>query len=340
MIHPSSGLVGYRNLTVPFRARWLQPFRRNDSHYGKLQALRAPKAAHSHHSPTRHDSCPGELLLAFQMPQNGHHQVLRSPPLAHPVSHNPCSPQGCLSGPLYPSSGARLFSPASPKEPCPEKKFSRKWTGPTDAKRTLLSLTSSHQVLLSMAKSESLGSLVNQRDAQGQWLHTFMPVSKGNSLSESSWPKCLYIVLTDYKLKHPLPFLPFNRIQRPRALHSPRTAQSLVIKSRISHSTYLRERGSTVQLPCPYIGKKQEHTGSTDKETYLYLSLKAQSHQWSYFNMKLAANKGLVSALSCGKPPLRDFTGILTEGQLNIQSPWKKKIRLYAYSSKWKNSVF
>lgn len=31
--------------------------------------------------------------------------------------------------------------------------------------------------------------------------------------------------------------------------------------------------------------------------------------------MKLAANKGFVSALSCGKQLLRDFTGILTEGQ-------------------------
>lgn len=52
-----------------------------------------------------------------------------------------------------------------------------------------------------------------------------------------------------------------------------------------------------------------------DKETYLYLSLKAESHQWSYFNMKLAANKCLVAALCCGKQIPRDFTGVLTDGQ-------------------------
>lgn len=43
MIHPSSGLVRYRNLTVPFQALWLQPFRQNDRHSGNSQALQAPR---------------------------------------------------------------------------------------------------------------------------------------------------------------------------------------------------------------------------------------------------------------------------------------------------------
>lgn len=91
----------------------------------------------------------------------------------------------------------------------------------------------------------SLGSSAYQRDAQGQCLHTFMPCSKADSLSESCWPLYLCTILTDYKLGRDIkaftPFFPYNGIQRPSVLHPLCTPESLLIKSHISHSTFLGE---------------------------------------------------------------------------------------------------
>lgn len=82
-----------------------------------------------------------------------------------------------------------------------------------------------------------------------------------------------------------------------------------------------------------------------DKETYLCLSLKVESHQWSYFNVKLAANKCLVAALCWGKQILRDFTGILTSGQCYQEvceqpNPREEKKNILQKGGIWYSIVF
>lgn len=128
------------------------------------------------------------------------------------------------------------------------KKLSRKPSSSAGAKWMLLSPTSSHTAcyLLQDLKAKAKpGSSAYQRDAQGQCLHTFMPCSKADSLSESCWPLYLCTILTDYKLGRDIkaftPFFPYNGIQRPGVLHPLCTPESLLIKSHISHSTFLGE---------------------------------------------------------------------------------------------------
>jgi len=167
----------------------------------------------------------------------------------------------------------------------------------------------------------SLGSLVNQRDAQGQCLHTFMLGSKGNSLSECYWPTDLYVVLTDYKLKHLPPFFSFQWNTKTLCitsfLYSPESTNKNPCLSQ-----HLPGRGGLRSVPStPICWQKAEHTGSMDKETSLYLSLKAETHQWSYFNTKLAASKGLVAALSCGKRLLKRL-----HWNFNWRTVWRRSL--------------
>lgn len=111
----------------------------------------------------------------------------------------------------------------------------------------------------------SLWSLVNQTDAQGQWLHTLRPGSTGDSLSESFWP--IYLYRGPYRLSiKAFPFIFSFQWDRntlgiasslcnpPCVLHTP---QSLPIIREVSHSTSLGEEGSIVRFPWPNIGKKQ-----------------------------------------------------------------------------------
>lgn len=71
---------------------------------------------------------------------------------------------------------------------------------------------------------------------------------------------------------------------------------------------------------------------------YLCLSSKAKSHQWSYFNVKLAANKCLVTALCCGKQILRDWNfnkWTVLSGSLWTAKPQRGE----KYSSKRRNLI-
>lgn len=111
----------------------------------------------------------------------------------------------------------------------------------------------------------SLGSSAYQRDAQGQCLHTFMPCSKANSLSETCWPLYLCTILTDYKLgrdiKEFTPFFPYNAVQRPSVLHPLCTPQSLLIKGHISHSTFLGELAPQCGFHARVLVKYRTHIG-------------------------------------------------------------------------------
>lgn len=211
MIHPSSGLVSYRNLTAPFQALWLQPFRQNDTHC-ELPSTLSTKAACSHHPAARHRGCLRELLLAFQTPQDGHQQILQSPPLVHPTSTIHTPPRADSQDPFTQLQEHGSLNPARSKEPQPEF-FSKEMNQLHRCQmKAMISYIQSPSpaVHSKIWKSWlSLWSLVNQRDAQGQWLHTLRPGSKGNSLSESYWPSSTD-VFTDSKLSHPLSFFFFS----------------------------------------------------------------------------------------------------------------------------------
>lgn len=158
----------------------------------------------------------------------------------------------------------------------------------------------------------SLGSSVYQRDAQGQCLHSFMPGSKANSLSESYWPTYIHKVLTDYKLGRDIKA--FTSLQwNTKTLCVVSSLYSLESANKKPHLSL--HFGENRAPQCGF------HVSMGKECICIYLwrhnafSKTRKSHQWSYFITKLAANKGLVSALSCGKQILRGSTGILTEGQ-------------------------
>lgn len=153
------------------------------------------------------------------------------------------------------------------------------------------------------------------KGCSGAVLHTLRPGSKGNSSSESYWPIHIYRGPHRLWIKASTSIFSFWWDRNILCITPSLYPQSLLLIRQVSHNTCLGEDSPTVWFPCPNIGKKAEHTRSVDKETYLYQSLKAKSHQWSYLNMKLAANKCLVPVLCCGKQILRDSTGVLTGGQ-------------------------
>lgn len=85
---------------------------------------------------------------------------------------------------------------------------------------------------------------------------------------------------------------------------------------------------------------------------YPYLTLNTQClfknqqiSSWSYFNMKLAANKDPMAALSCGKQLLRDSNGtelkdIILRKSVSVSIPPPPKWDVYILIlQKWNNSV-
>lgn len=188
MIHPSSGFAGYINLTVPFQVLWQQPSRQNDSDDGNLQALWAPRQ------------------LAYTIPLQGTTVVLGSNFLLSRHHKMGTIKSSSLLLLLIQLPTAHALQSCQPKGISSREKVSKEMN---QLHRYQLNAIISYTQLPSPAihceiwkPGLSLGSLVNQRDAQGQWSHAFKPGSKGSSLSESYWPTYLYIVLTDYKLKH------------------------------------------------------------------------------------------------------------------------------------------
>lgn len=175
MIHPSSSLVNYRNLTVPFQVLGLQPFRQNDRHF-----VGTPK--HSGHQSSLLTPPCCKAQEPSQGPTSCFPDTTRwapaSPPVFSSCSHN--FPQPTLLSGLTlrsPFSGFRSMAhpnAAGPKEPQPGIFFKAMNQLHRCQINTMISYiqSSSPAIRSKIWKSWlSLWSLVNQRDAQGQWLH-------------------------------------------------------------------------------------------------------------------------------------------------------------------------
>lgn len=266
MIHPSSGLVSCRNLTVPFQALWLQPFRQNDRHCGNSQALGAPRQpAHttllqgtrsvsgsyfllSRHHKMGTSKSSSLLLLLTQLP------TTHTPPRADPQDpFTQLQEHGYLILPDQRNLSQKIFF----------KELNQLHSCQVNV---MISYTQSPSPAIhcKIWKSRlSLGSLVNQGMLKGSGYTLSGQAQRAIVYLNPTGPHTvlcvahIYTVLTDYQLKHPLPFFPLNGIETPCALHPACTPQSLIIIRQASYSTYLGEESSIVRFPCPYIGKKQ-----------------------------------------------------------------------------------